>query len=72
MVDMLYMIGILSVFVVAYGIALQAIMNPNSELGFPLLVDIVKKPYFQMHGELFLDELEGQLLFPISIASNTA
>ena len=69
---MWYVICILSVFVVAYGIALQAILHPNSKLDFPLAVSIVKKAYFQIHGELFLDELEGQLLFPVTIAFNIA
>ncbi|KAI0235846.1 hypothetical protein LSAT2_013619 [Lamellibrachia satsuma] len=59
MVDMSYFIIILMVFVTAYGIALQAILYPNSELKFSLIGDIFKKAYFQIYGELFLDELEG-------------
>ena len=47
------------VFVTAYGIALQAILYPNSELKFSLIGDIFKKAYFQIYGELFLDEVDG-------------
>ncbi len=61
MVDMSYFIIILMVFVMAYGIALQAILYPNSALNLSLIGDIFKKAYFQIYGELFLDELEGLL-----------
>lgn len=63
MVDMAYFIIILMVFVTAYGVTLQVILYPNSPLQFSLIDDIFKKAYFQIYGELFLDELEGQLFF---------
>ena len=51
------------VFVVAYGVALQAILYPNSPFDFKLISSIFKKAYFQIYGELFLEELEGTLIF---------
>ena len=59
MVDMSFFVVILFVFIIAYGVSLQAILYPNSELNIALLGNIFKKAYFQIYGELFLEELEG-------------
>ena len=45
--------------VAAYGIALHAILYPNSKSELKLVPAILQKAYFQMYGELYLDELEG-------------
>ena len=63
MKDMSHILVILMVFVIAYGAALQAILYPNSTLGWPLLGAIFKKAFFQIDGEHFLEELGGQWLF---------
>ena len=60
---MSHILVILMVFVIAYGAALQAILYPNSTLGWPLLGAIFKKAFFHIDGEHFLDELDGQWLF---------
>ncbi|KAI0221469.1 Transient receptor potential cation channel subfamily M member 2 [Lamellibrachia satsuma] len=61
MKDMSHILVILMVFVIAYGAALQAILYPNSTLGWPLLGAIFKKAFFQIDGEHFLDELDGSM-----------
>ena len=55
-------IVILVIFIVAYGVASQALRYPNSEPSWSLLKDVVYKPYWQMYGELFLEELEGRTI----------
>ena len=62
LIDMLFFILILLVFVVAYGIALQAMLYPNSDFGIALIEDVFKKAYWQIYGELFLEEIEGEIL----------
>ncbi|KAK2153989.1 hypothetical protein NP493_2235g00009 [Ridgeia piscesae] len=42
----------------AYGIATQALRYPNAEPSWKLFKDVVYKPYWQMYGELFLEEVE--------------
>ena len=61
--DLAFFIAILLVVLLAYGVASQALLYPNSEATWYLLKDIVYKPYWQMYGELFLDELEGKTTF---------
>jgi len=63
MVDMSYFIGILMVFVAAYGITLQAIIYPTSTLGWLHIIGaIFKRAFFQIDGEHFLEELDGKNL----------
>lgn len=50
---------ILAVFVLSFGVTYQANLFPNSEASWKLLKDIVYIPYWQMYGELFLENIEG-------------
>ncbi|KAK3605981.1 hypothetical protein CHS0354_019660 [Potamilus streckersoni] len=50
---------ILLVFIVSYAIASYAILYPNSELNLDTLVAIFRRPYWNIYGELMLDEVEG-------------
>lgn len=52
---------ILLLFLLAFGVAYQALRYPNSEVRWRLLEDVVFVPYWQMYGELNLEELEGKL-----------
>ncbi|KAK2172373.1 hypothetical protein NP493_967g00038 [Ridgeia piscesae] len=72
MIDMSYFIVILFVCVTAYGVALQAILYPNSKFTFSLFGNIFKKAYFQIYGELFLEELDGTLACEATPASNSS
>ena len=51
------------VFILAYGMASQSILYPNEKLDIYLVRDVLRKPYWQMYGELFLEELEGENVF---------
>ena len=62
MVDLAFFVIILMVFIIAYGVASQVILYPNSDFGLELIRDVLKKPYFQMYGELFLEEIEGTVV----------
>ena len=49
------------VFIAAYGLAAQAILYPNSPLDIVLVQGVLRKAYWQIYGELFLEEIEGDL-----------
>lgn len=61
-VDLMYFVVILLVFIVAYGVASQAILFPNTALSPNIILDVLRRPYWQMYGELFLEDIEGSLL----------
>ncbi len=61
MIDLIFFVLILLVFVVAYGVASHVILYPNSPLNIELIQDVLQKAYFQMFGELFLEEIEGDI-----------
>ncbi|XP_070569901.1 transient receptor potential cation channel subfamily M member 5-like [Ptychodera flava] len=52
---------IFMVFLVGYGVAIQALLGEHSGEGISFLAvrDIFYKPYFQVFGELFLDDIPG-------------
>ncbi|BFY97240.1 hypothetical protein BsWGS_00280 [Bradybaena similaris] len=51
-------IMVLVVFLLAYGVASQALLYKHRETSWLILKDIVYFPYWQLFGELFLEELE--------------
>ncbi|XP_070569675.1 transient receptor potential cation channel subfamily M member 5-like [Ptychodera flava] len=53
---------IFMVFLVGYGVAIQALLGEHSGEGISFLAirDIFYKPYFQVFGELFLDDIPGE------------
>ena len=61
--DLKQFVIILLVFILAYGIASQAVLFPGpgayEKSGWEILRGIVDWPYWQMYGELFLDEMQG-------------
>ncbi|KAJ8028966.1 Transient receptor potential cation channel subfamily M member 3 [Holothuria leucospilota] len=48
---------LLFVFVTAYGVASRAVLHPNMELDAGSLKEIISFPYWQIYGELFMDEI---------------
>lgn len=54
-VDMLYFLLIMVVFLLAYGVAQQAILYPNEEGSWAVLSGVFFRPYFQVYGELFVE-----------------
>ena len=51
--------ALLVIFIIAYGVANQAIIDPYRDLDWknigPLLYDIIVLPYWQMYGDLQLE-----------------
>ena len=62
MVDLLYFVVIFLIFIVAYGLAAQVILYPNAELEIGLVQDVMEKAYFQIYGELYLEEIKGMVI----------
>ncbi|KAJ8036605.1 Transient receptor potential cation channel subfamily M member 3 [Holothuria leucospilota] len=58
-VDLIVFICILAVFLLSYSISVVIIIYPGSERPFTVLWGIIHRAYFQMFGELFLDETDG-------------
>ena len=54
--DLMQFLVIIAVFVISFGVAYQAILNPNAPLSWDTVVDILWRPYWQMFGELMLDD----------------
>ena len=50
---------ILVLAIMAYGVASQSVRYPNAPISWNLLKDVFYLPYWQMYGELFLDNVEG-------------
>jgi len=62
--DLKQFVIILLVFLVAYGISLEAIMFPGPGQyarndTWKSIQGVLELPYWQMYGELFLDEIKG-------------
>ncbi|XP_077980206.1 transient receptor potential cation channel subfamily M member-like 2 [Glandiceps talaboti] len=57
--DLLYFLFILVVFIVGFGVANEAILYPNMNRQVYLIFKSIYKPYWQLYGELFLEEIEG-------------
>ena len=49
-------------FTVAFGIAQHAIVYPNEPMSAVMIYRMIRLPYWQMYGELFLDDIEGLCL----------
>jgi len=47
------------VFLLAYGVAAQALLYPNAEPSFDILYNVVYHPYLSMYQEFAIEELEG-------------
>ena len=58
--DLAFFLVILVVVIFAYGTASQALRYPNDTVEWALLKDMVYLPYWQMYGELMLDQVEGK------------
>ncbi|XP_077980495.1 transient receptor potential cation channel subfamily M member-like 2 [Glandiceps talaboti] len=57
--DLMYFLVILVIFILSFGIANEAILYPNMEPNLLVIFKSIYKPYWQLYGELFLEEIEG-------------
>lgn len=55
-VDMAYFLLIMVVFLMAYGVAQQAILFPYEAGSWDLIPKVFFRPYFQVYGELFIED----------------
>ena len=65
--DLKQFVIILLVFLVSYGISLEAVMFPGPGQyarndTWKSIVGVLEKPYWQMYGELFLEDITGKLV----------
>ena len=60
--DLMYFVVILMVFVISYAIASHSILFPNSPLNGDTIIAVLRRSYWNIYGELFLDELAGKFL----------
>eukprot|EP00794_Sanderia_malayensis_P009473 gene9473-10461_t len=54
--DLLYFLFIMAVFLSAYGVARQALLDPVSPTSWRSVVEIFFTPYWQTYGELFINK----------------
>jgi len=54
--DLLFFIVILLVFVVGYAITAHSILYPNTILNARTVLKVFKNAYWNLYGELFLEE----------------
>ena len=55
-IDMTYFLLIMVVFLMAYGVAQQAILFPLEQGSWSLIPKVFFRPYFQVYGELFIED----------------
>ena len=48
---------IMMVFIISFGVAFQAFISPNTESSWRLLGNVLWRGYWQMLGEIFVDEV---------------
>ena len=56
MVDLAFFVMILLLVIIVFGVILQSIVNPETELKWDILNAVFYYPYFQMYGEIFLED----------------
>ncbi|XP_070549238.1 transient receptor potential cation channel subfamily M member-like 2 isoform X2 [Ptychodera flava] len=61
MKDLAYFLFILILFLVGFGVAVEAILYPNMDPHFNLIARALYKPFWYLYGELFLEEIEGRI-----------
>ena len=57
--DLMFFLLLLAVFVLAYGVAQQSLLDPNSTKSWSILLGVVHDPYFSIYGDFNLEKLEG-------------
>lgn len=57
---MFYIVVIMAVILVSYGVPRKAILYPNEEPSWTLAKDVVFQPYWMMYGEVYAYEIDGK------------
>ncbi|XP_015190777.1 PREDICTED: transient receptor potential cation channel trpm isoform X4 [Polistes dominula] len=56
--NMIYFVVLLLVVLMSFGVARQAILNPNAEPKWRIIRDIFMEPYFMLYGEVYADNID--------------
>ena len=54
---------VLVVFLLAYGVCSQGLLYKKREPSFEIVKDIIQFPYWQLYGEIFLEEIQSKHTF---------
>uniref|UniRef100_A0AAQ6ADU5 Transient receptor potential cation channel, subfamily M, member 3 n=1 Tax=Amphiprion ocellaris TaxID=80972 RepID=A0AAQ6ADU5_AMPOC len=63
MIDMMYFVIIMLVVLMSFGVARQAILNPNEDPSWMLARNIFFMPYWMIYGEVFADQIDRNSLW---------
>jgi len=64
----MFFLVILALMILTFGVVYQSILHPETTLAWELINSVIYKPYFQMYGELFLEDFgDGRTVFPFRI-----
>ncbi|XP_012280563.1 transient receptor potential cation channel trpm isoform X2 [Orussus abietinus] len=56
--NMIYFVVLLLVVLMSFGVARQALLNPNAEPKWRIVRDIFMEPYFMLYGEVYADNID--------------
>uniref|UniRef100_A0A4W4HJT0 non-specific serine/threonine protein kinase n=1 Tax=Electrophorus electricus TaxID=8005 RepID=A0A4W4HJT0_ELEEL len=56
--NMFYIVVIMFVVLVTYGVPRKAILYPNSDAEWSLIIDVLFQPYWMMYGEVYAYEID--------------
>lgn len=71
MIDMMYFVIIMLVVLMSFGVARQAILNPNEDPSWMLARNIFFMPYWMIYGEVFADQIDRKFKARVSGFLNT-
>lgn len=66
MIDMMYFVIIMLVVLMSFGVARQAILNPNEDPSWMLARNIFFMPYWMIYGEVFADQIDRKFSATVS------
>uniref|UniRef100_A0A8D0DCZ9 non-specific serine/threonine protein kinase n=1 Tax=Sander lucioperca TaxID=283035 RepID=A0A8D0DCZ9_SANLU len=63
--NMFYIVVIMAIVLLSYGVPRKAILYPHEEPSWTLAKDVVFQPYWMMYGEVYAYEIDGVWLTPL-------
>uniref|UniRef100_A0A665VTL3 Transient receptor potential cation channel, subfamily M, member 7 n=1 Tax=Echeneis naucrates TaxID=173247 RepID=A0A665VTL3_ECHNA len=64
--NMFYIVVIMAIVLLSYGVPRKAILYPHEEPSWTLAKDVVFQPYWMMYGEVYAYEIDVKSLFPLT------
>lgn len=58
--NMFYIVVIMAIVLLSYGVPRKAILYPHEEPSWTLVKDVVFQPYWMMYGEVYAYEIDGK------------